>query len=77
MENKNGSTPSSNLEYRPRLKRRISAFLTPWNKTVCLFCGDPLGEKRHNSASFEGAICTKCHQLAITSQKGYNLISFD
>lgn len=54
-----GST-SVELPYRPRFKRKISAFLIPWNKTVCLFCGNPLTEARHNSAAFERSICTGC-----------------
>lgn len=32
----------------------------PWNKDVCLYCGNPLLDQRFNSALYIGAVCPTC-----------------
>lgn len=35
-----------------------------WDKDVCLFCGNPLGKTRFNSASFIGASHKECQPIS-------------
>ncbi len=39
-------------------KYKYSAFLKPYLKRICLYCGK--GRPEHNSVQYEMAICTHC-----------------